>query len=102
MSRRDHSTFGYPKISPQTGRPEWAGRVSRHKIVKLYKTDARGIVDPELIDEVGTWLLLRCESILMATEAQAGPQAAPEAGEVGRAGEGCTAKGRAHLALQAT
>lgn len=88
MSRRDYSRFGYPQISPKTGRPEWAGRVSRHKIVQLYETDARGIVDTELINEVGTWLLLRCESILMATEARRGRAVCPACREsIHHAGE---------------
>jgi hypothetical protein len=31
----------------------WARRVEQEKIRRLYETDARGIVDDELIDEVG-------------------------------------------------
>jgi len=50
----------------------WSPRVPRHKIRRLYATDARGIVDEELIDEVAFAFLARCESILEATEAHAG------------------------------
>jgi hypothetical protein len=49
--------------------PPWAPRVPRHEIARLYATDARGIVDEEMIDEVGYGLLARCEAILIATEA---------------------------------
>ena len=50
----------------------WASRVNPSKIRRLYETDARGIVDEELIDEVGIALYSRCQSILEATEAHAG------------------------------
>ena len=68
---------GAPEISPETGRPEWAGRVSRSKVVQLYRTDAQGIIDKDLIDEVGYTLLTRCESILLATEAGRGRAMCP-------------------------
>lgn len=68
---------GAPEISAATGRPEWAGRVPRHKIAQLYRTDALGIVDQELIAEVGFALLARCESILIATEANRGQAMCP-------------------------
>jgi hypothetical protein len=50
----------------------WARRVEQEKIRRLYETDARGIVDEELIDDVGYAMLARCESILIATRAHAG------------------------------
>jgi hypothetical protein len=50
----------------------WAPRVEQEKIRRLYETDARGIVDEELIDDVGYAMLGRCESILIATRAHAG------------------------------
>ncbi|MGD2174058.1 MAG: hypothetical protein PVJ27_01545 [Candidatus Brocadiaceae bacterium] len=53
-------------------RIHWAPRVQRHKIRRLYATDAQGIVDEELIDEVAFAFLARCESILEATEAHQG------------------------------
>ena len=46
----------------------WARRVEPQKIKRLYKTDARGIVDEALIDDVGFALLERCESIRRVTE----------------------------------
>ena len=50
----------------------WARRVEQDKIRRLYETDARGIVDEELIDDVGYAMLARCESILIATRASFG------------------------------
>ncbi len=47
----------------------WASRVNPSIIRRLYETDARSIVDDELIDKVGFALDARCESILRATEA---------------------------------
>jgi hypothetical protein len=50
----------------------WAPRVNPSLIRRLYETDARGIVDDELIDEVGCALHARCQGILRATEAHEG------------------------------
>lgn len=52
--------------------PHWAPRLRKRLIERLYQQDARGIVDRELIEEVGYGLLARCQSILMATEAARG------------------------------
>ena len=48
----------------------WAPKVSQAKIWRLYQTDARGLVDEELIDDVGTALWARCRSILFVSNAQ--------------------------------
>ncbi|MEW6750411.1 MAG: hypothetical protein AB1505_05470 [Candidatus Latescibacterota bacterium] len=80
MSRTRRHRDGVPGISPQTGRPQWAGRVSRRLIAELYRGDAQGIVDGELIDEVGYALLARCESILVATQAGRGEATCPVCG----------------------
>ena len=53
-------------------RPTWAGRVPRHKIAELYKKDALGICDEELVDEVGIGLLVRIREIFRAREANSG------------------------------
>ena len=47
--------------------PRWAPRVRRSKIRRLYETDALGIYDDELIDDVGYALLARCRSFLAAS-----------------------------------
>lgn len=52
--------------------PVWAPRVPQALIRRLYESDARGIVDDELIDEAAYALLARCESFLAATDAVAG------------------------------
>jgi hypothetical protein len=52
--------------------PVWSPRVSKPKIRQLYKSFGRGIVDEELIDEVGFSLLARCESVLAVTRAGEG------------------------------
>lgn len=52
--------------------PVWSPRVPKSKIARLYQTVGKGIVDEELIDEVGFSLLARCESVLTATEASQG------------------------------
>jgi len=51
--------------------------VSKRSIAELYHTDARGIRDPELIDDVGIALLARCESILTVTAALRGQYECP-------------------------
>jgi hypothetical protein len=48
-------------------RIQWANRVSQIKIWQLYQSDARGILDEELIDEVGIALYARAQSILLLT-----------------------------------
>jgi hypothetical protein len=60
--------------------PVWAPRVSKRKIHQLYKTDAQGIYDRDLIDEVGYGLLARCESFIAANRAREGELPCPECG----------------------
>jgi hypothetical protein len=55
----------------------YARRVRPEKIRALYAMDAKGIVDEELIDEVGYAMLARCESIRTATRAHAGRGTCP-------------------------
>jgi hypothetical protein len=47
----------------------WAPKVKQSKLLRLYQTDAQGLVDEDQINEVGTALYWRCESIIMVTEA---------------------------------
>ncbi|MBI2938850.1 MAG: hypothetical protein HYY04_00295 [Chloroflexi bacterium] len=60
----------------------WAPRVSRALILRLYETDARGIVDEELIDEVAFGFYARCKSISTVTEAAFGKVECPSCGHV--------------------
>jgi len=50
----------------------WEPRVPKEKIRLLYETDAKGIYDEELIDDVGFSLLARCRSFTEAMEARRG------------------------------
>ena len=51
---------------------EWAPRISLARIRMLYQQEAQGICPEELVDEVGTELFWRCESILEFTQAREG------------------------------
>lgn len=55
----------------------WAPRVPRHTIRRLYETDALGVVDEELLDEVAYGLYSRCQSILTVTQAAEGKVQCP-------------------------
>ena len=56
------------------GRDEirWSPRVARWKIRRLYESDAKGMLDEELLNDVGITLLLRCRDILTIDEAKRG------------------------------
>ena len=51
-------------------RIRWAAKVAPGKIRRLYERDAQGIVDGELIDEVGLALHARCRSIALVNAGQ--------------------------------
>ena len=57
--------------------PEWAPRVKREAIRRLYESDARGICDEGLVDEVGFALFMRCQTFIMAVDAVNGHAACP-------------------------
>lgn len=57
--------------------PTWAPRVTQAKIRQFYETDAKGIYDDDLIEEVGYSLLARCQSFVEAKEAVAGRARCP-------------------------
>jgi hypothetical protein len=60
----------------------WARRVEQHKIRQLYARDAQGIVDEELVDEVGYAMYARCESIATVTVASQGRAKCHACGEI--------------------
>jgi len=62
---------------PTPKAPKWAGRVPRRKIAALYEQNAAGIWNEELIDDVGTSLLLRCRDSLRVLEAHQGHAPCP-------------------------
>lgn len=55
----------------------WARRVHPDLIRRLYASDASGIQDEELVNEVGYAMYARCQSIRVATEAHFGRAACP-------------------------
>jgi hypothetical protein len=64
--------------------PTWAPRVSKKEIHQLYETDAQGIYDLDLINEVGYGLLARCESFITVNRAREGEFPCPECGQTVR------------------
>jgi hypothetical protein len=62
--------------------PRWAPKVSQAKIRLLYERDAQGIIDLDLIDEVGWALWERCDSILVVTAAHHGHVLCPTCGTI--------------------
>ncbi len=58
----------------KNGRSEiqWAPRVPKWKIRRLYESEAKGLLDEELLVDVGLTLLLRCQDILTIKEAKHG------------------------------
>lgn len=56
---------------------QWAGRVPRGLIRRLYEREAQGILDEDLVDEVAFAFYARCRSIIKATEAYHGRAACP-------------------------
>jgi hypothetical protein len=62
--------------------PTWAPRVTQQEIRRLYETDAQGIYDQELIDEVGYGLLARCQSFMDAVDAVRGQARCPRCSSV--------------------
>ena len=62
--------------------PQWAPKVPQFKIRLLYERDVQGILDLDLIDEVGGALWERCDSILTITAAHNGHILCPRCGTV--------------------
>jgi hypothetical protein len=56
--------------APIPERIRWAPKVRPDRIRRLYEQDARGIVDDELIDDVGLGLHARCHSIVLVNSGQ--------------------------------
>ncbi|MCL2501166.1 MAG: hypothetical protein FWE90_12650 [Defluviitaleaceae bacterium] len=50
----------------------WAKKVQPHKIKILYERDAMGIYDDDIVDDVGTSLYARVDSMLMVTSSNLG------------------------------
>ena len=69
-----------------SGRDEiqWPPRVSKQKIRRLYQSDAQGLLDEELLDDVGTLLYQRCLAIFTVYEAGQGRVQCPRCERQGR------------------
>lgn len=57
--------------------PQWAPRLPKKIIHRLFMKDALGICDEELIDDVGYRLMMRCRSFIQANEAVHGKATCP-------------------------
>ncbi|TFG72879.1 MAG: hypothetical protein E4H27_01785 [Anaerolineales bacterium] len=62
--------------------PIWAPRITQREVRRLYETDAKGIYDEDLINEVGYGLLARCQSFIDANEARAGQVRCPRCSSI--------------------
>jgi DNA-directed RNA polymerase subunit RPC12/RpoP len=51
---------------------QWSPRVPKAKLRRLYRREAQGIYDEDLLDDVGWTLLMRCRDILTIYEAKHG------------------------------
>jgi hypothetical protein len=47
---------------------KWARRLSKNDIYRLYQSEASGLLNEELLEEVGTGFYARCETIKQVTE----------------------------------
>lgn len=56
----------------------WAPRLHPSKLRRLYELDAQGILDDDLIDEVGYTLYSRCQSIFHVSDAMNGKVHCPQ------------------------
>ena len=70
------------KTASNSQLPQWAPRVKKEKIRRLYALDAQGIYDSELLEDVGYGLLARCESFLIASRSRDGQLPCPVCAQV--------------------
>jgi hypothetical protein len=59
-------------VETNSGKTRVSRRVSPHKIRRLYESDARGMLDEELLDDVGYGIYARCQDIIELSEAGRG------------------------------
>ena len=62
----------------------WHPRVSQTKIVRLYRSDAEGLLNVDLLEDVAVTLYLRCRSIVMVGDAEKGRIHCPRCHNEGR------------------
>jgi hypothetical protein len=51
---------------------EWSPRLAKADLLRLYQSDADGLPDEELLEDVGLTLYLRCSDILYVYDLQRG------------------------------
>ncbi|HZO91636.1 MAG TPA: hypothetical protein VFB38_25160 [Chthonomonadaceae bacterium] len=62
----------------------WPPRVRKDRLRRLYESDARGLLDEELVEDVGYALYLRCQAILTIAEARKGRVKCPRCAHDGK------------------
>ena len=67
-------------MNAKSTRMHWSSRVPLHKIRRLYESDARGLLNEELLDDVGHALFARCRDILDISQTQRGKVKCPQCG----------------------
>jgi hypothetical protein len=70
--------------------PVWAPRLSKTQIERLYQSCGRGLLDEELIDDVGFSLYSRCLSMLQVSDAIRGNPPCPNCGAAAQLDEAAT------------
>jgi len=63
---------------------QWPGRLKRSQVRRMYENDARGLLDEELIEEVGMIVYMRVLAILEIKEAVAGRVKCPRCAKANR------------------
>ena len=71
--------------------PTWAPRLQKSQIEQLYKRSGQGLIDEELIDDVGYSLYSRCLSMLEVRQAMLGQPLCPSCGNTAQLDEGADA-----------
>ena len=79
---RGATETGQPDAKRQGTLPTWAPRLTQDEVRRFYESDAKGIYDEELIDEVGCGLMARCRSFIEAVEAVQGRARCPQCSSV--------------------
>ncbi len=63
--------------SPGSREPRWPPRVKKSALRRLYESEAAGLMDEELLEDVGITLWMRCRAILDVARAVAGQVICP-------------------------
>ncbi len=72
LTMSDESETGPAKVVT------WTKRVAKDKIKRLYESEAHGLLDTELLEDVGLQIFMRCRDIMTVTEAKRGDVSCPQ------------------------